>query len=98
MLPERLPEYKRRAIRLALGVGIPCFVGFGVVGPEHLQWSAAAATICKWAAITAAIVNQPLIGKATQVGAERVIGTVLGGLCGFLVHTIGSELLFDEVS
>jgi len=98
MLPERIPEHRRRAVRLALGVGIPCFIGFGVIGPEHLAYSAAAQTICKWAAITAAIVAQPLIGKATQVGAERILGTVLGGFCGFLVHTIGSELLFGEYS
>ena len=72
-------------------------LGFGVVGPEHISWSNPAQTLCKWAAITAAIVTSPMIGKATQVGAERVLATVFGGVCGFLVHTIGSTILFSEV-
>lgn len=97
MLPTRVPEYQRRALRLALGVGIPCLIGFGVVGPEHVRWSEWAQTMCKWAAITAAIVTSPMIGKATQVGFERIVGTVLGGVCGFIVHTFGASVLFDEV-
>jgi len=94
MLPDRIPEYKRRAIRLAIGVGVPSYIGFALLGPEH-HWSAP--TICQWAAITAAIVAQPLIGKATQVGFERILGTVSGGLSGFLVHAVGRNQLFDEV-
>lgn len=97
MLPERVSEHKRRALRLFLGVLIPCSVGYGVVGPEHLALSKDVQTIAKWAAITAAIVGaQPLIGKATQVGADRVLGTVLGGFCGAIVHTLGHDLLFNE--
>jgi hypothetical protein len=96
MLPDGIPEYKRRALRLALGVLLPCLVGYGVIGPEHIKESEDAQVLAKWAAITAAIVAQPLIGKAAQVGADRVLGTVLGGASGVVVHWVGARLLFGE--
>lgn len=97
MLPtrERVPEHTRRSIRLFLGVSIPCLVGFGVIGPEHVRYSDAASSACKWAAITAAIVAQPLIGKASQVGFERLLGTLIGGGVGYGVHQLGL-LVFGE--
>lgn len=97
MLPirERLSEHTRRSIRLFLGVSIPCLVGFGVVGPEHVVYSNAVSSACKWAAITAAIVAQPLIGKASQVGFERLLGTLIGGGVGYVVHQVGL-LVFGE--
>jgi hypothetical protein len=97
MLPirERLPEHTRRSIRLFLGVSIPCLVGFGVIGPEHVRYSNDVSSACKWAAITAAIVAQPLIGKASQVGLERLLGTLIGGLVGYVVHQLGL-LIFGE--
>jgi uncharacterized membrane protein YccC len=95
MLPKTIEEHKRRALRLFLGVSFPCLIGFGVLGPEYTQYSRYIDDLCKWAAITASIVAQPLIGKANQVGGERVLGTILGGICGYLVHVCGS--FFDQV-
>ena len=62
-----------------------------MVGPEHVAYSVYARSACKWAAITAAIVAQPLIGKASQVGGERILGTVLGGAMGYVVHRVGDD-------
>lgn len=96
MLPEKVPEYKRRALRLALGVFLPCYVGFGLLVLEESPLALSAQTACKWAAISATVVAQPIIGKASQVGFERILGTVLGGFIGFVVHTLGSTVFFSE--
>lgn len=36
-------------------------------------------------------ITQPVIGKLSQVGAERVVGTILGGVLGFCVFEIGEK-------
>lgn len=46
-------------------------------------WGLLGAQACKWAAITSVVIAQPVIGKVSQVGVERVFGTLLGGLFGF---------------
>ncbi len=96
MLPKTKPEHLRRSLRLVLGVTLPCLIGFGVIGPEHLVYSDEIKGACKWAAITAAIVAHPLLGQASQVGSERVLGTVLGGSVGYVVHQLGQHV-FGEV-
>ncbi|WPT13713.1 hypothetical protein PSENEW3_00001552 [Picochlorum sp. SENEW3] len=97
MLPTTKPEHLRRSLRLVLGVTLPCLVGFGVVGPEHLVYSDEIKGACKWAAITAAIVAHPLLGELSQVGTERLVGTVLGGSVGYVVHQLGLHV-FGEVT
>lgn len=99
MLPryEKLSEHTRRSFRLFLGVCIPCLVGFGVIGPEHVRYSDAVSSACKWAAITAAIVAQPLIGKASQVGFERLLGTLIGGGVGYVVHQLGLHVFGEAM-
>ena len=94
---EKVPEYLRRSLRLGLGVTLPCLVGFGVIGPEHVAYSDAAKNACKWAGITAAIVAQPLIGQASKVGGERLLGTLLGGTIGLLLHQIGMRLFGEAM-
>ena len=49
-MPQRrqVPEHHRRALRLALGVLIPCVLGYGVLLPEHLEHSKGFAQACKW--------------------------------------------------
>ncbi len=37
------------------------------------------------------VITQPVIGKLSQVGAERVVGTILGGVLGFCVFEIGEK-------
>ncbi len=37
----------------------------------------------KWSAITCIVVSAPVIGRAAQTGAERILGTVTGGFLGF---------------
>lgn len=96
MLARRstLPEQYRRAIRLAVGICIPCIVGLGVLGrelPRKREFTQA----CLWCAITMAVVNAPLLGKAATTGMERALGTILGGFSGFLVFQIG-ELFWNE--
>ena len=63
---------------MSLCVGIACVLGYGVIlpwgattpGARIIQYSQA----CKWAAITSVVIAQPVIGKLSQVGAERTIG------------------------
>lgn len=43
------------------------------------------AKACKWAAITCVVVTVPVLGKVTQVGAERTLGTIIGA-CGMTAH------------
>ncbi len=51
---------------------------------------------CKWAAITAAIVAQPLLGSVVRTGAERVLGTLCGGVTGLLVHQSLNSMHFSD--
>lgn len=57
-----VPEAYRRAIRLAIGLTIPCVLGLGVLGKE-LPRSHEFTQACLWCAITVAVVNAPLLGK-----------------------------------
>lgn len=45
---RQVPEYYRRAIRLALAVGLPCVLGYGVLLPEKHVNSKYFAQACKW--------------------------------------------------
>ena len=36
------------------------------------------------------VVSAPVIGKVSQVGIERVLGTIIGGLTGYAVYILGS--------
>ena len=38
------------------------------------------------------VVSAPVIGKVAQVGIERVVGTVVGGLTGYAVYMLGSQV------
>lgn len=38
------------------------------------------------------VVSAPVIGKVAQVGIERVVGTVIGGLTGYAVYMLGSQV------
>lgn len=43
------------------------------------------------------VVSAPVIGKVAQVGIERVVGTVIGGLTGYAVYMLGSQV-WDETT
>ena len=36
------------------------------------------------------VINAPVLGKVAQTGVERIIGTLVGGTCGYTVFRIGS--------
>eukprot|EP00889_Picochlorum_renovo_P004201 jgi/Picre1/31231/NNA_006585.t1 len=44
-------------------------------------------------AITGAIVTHPLIGRASAIGSEQIVGTACGGGLGYLLHRVGQEFL-----
>ena len=48
---------------------------------------------CKWAAITIIVVSAPVLGKVTQVSFERMLGTVAGGLLGYVTVILGHKML-----
>lgn len=89
----------RRAIRTALGVGIACSIGYGIFlpleGPGIVPYARNVANASKWAAITCVVVTVPVLGKVTQVGFERTLGTVMGGTLGFVVNLLGSHIWTD---
>mmetsp|Transcript_5169 Transcript_5169/g.10236 ORF Transcript_5169/g.10236 Transcript_5169/m.10236 type:complete len:482 (-) Transcript_5169:2107-3552(-) len=93
MLPNSKPEHFRRSLRLAVGVFVPCFLGFAILGPRHVAHTAAVKSACKWMAITGAIVTHPLIGRASAIGSEQIVGTACGGGLGYLLHRVGQEFL-----
>lgn len=73
MLPvSPFPDSYRRAIRLALGVGIPCLLGLGVIGPEHWAWSQDFVAACSWAGISsAAILSSSVLAKVRDGGVRE---------------------------
>lgn len=55
---------------------------------EHLraEWGDEVRQTCNWAGASCAVVAaSPLIGKVAQLSYERTLGTLTGGLLGFLV-------------
>lgn len=48
---------------------------------------------CKWAAITIIVVSAPVLGKVTQVSFERTLGTISGGLLGYITVILGHKML-----
>lgn len=93
MLPDSKPEYFRRSLRLAVGVFVPCVLGFAILGPRHVGHTASIKSACKWMAITGALVTHPLIGRASAIGSEQIVGTACGGGVGYLLHRFGQEFL-----
>jgi uncharacterized membrane protein YccC len=80
----------RRALRVAIAIFVACALGYSIeLDSENAAWLKAA---CKWSAITSAIVAHPLIGKCAKTGAERVLGTIVGGCVGLGLHH-GTDLL-----
>ena len=37
------------------------------------------------------VINAPVLGKVAQTGVERIIGTITGGICGYVVFRVGSN-------
>jgi hypothetical protein len=86
----------RKAIRVSLAIFLACVAGYSVdLESANTEWFKAA---CKWAAITAAIVAQPLLGSAARTGAERVLGTVLGGSVGLVLHHSVTRLHLSDAA
>lgn len=80
---------------------VACVLGYGVLlpwggrpypGDPFIQYAQA----CKWAAITSVVIAQPVIGKLSQVGIERILGTLLGGISGFGAYRVG-RLIWDDM-
>jgi uncharacterized membrane protein YgaE (UPF0421/DUF939 family) len=86
----------RKAIRVSLAIFLATVAGYSVdleSGDANEEFKQAA---CKWAAITAAIVAQPLLGSVVRTGAERVLGTLCGGVTGLLVHQSLNSMHFSD--
>jgi len=64
----------------------PPLLGYSVAAAD------AAAAACKWSAITAIVLNAPYVAKVATTGAERVLGTVVGGAAGFLAYSFCHSL------
>ncbi|KAK9807116.1 hypothetical protein WJX73_006825 [Symbiochloris irregularis] len=96
MKKVEVPDFIRRAIRQGLGVGLAVCFGYiffeqltGVSSRAAQQWLQG----CKWAAITIIVVSAPVLGKVTQVSFERTLGTIAGGLLGYVTVTLGHKML-----
>ena len=79
MLPElrlQLPIPLADGIRL--GISVLLFISLLLlVGPNSLVGRTFSGD-CTWAAITAAVISAPLVGKTAQTGFQRIVGTILG--------------------
>lgn len=80
---EAVPDHWRRAVRLSLAISLLGVLGYSLVSRPAYQ-RGPLVLVVKWAMITLPVVTMPLLGKTSQVGAERILGTVAGGILGFL--------------
>ncbi|GAX83155.1 hypothetical protein CEUSTIGMA_g10581.t1 [Chlamydomonas eustigma] len=88
---SNVPDWVRRSIRLSL-----CLMLFGLLSHAINYPDGLAKELQKsfnWAAITCTVVTAPLIGKVSEVSTYRIIGTVSGGLWGFLMFMVGTHTL-----
>ncbi|GAX76148.1 hypothetical protein CEUSTIGMA_g3592.t1 [Chlamydomonas eustigma] len=70
-------------VRVAICVTL--FLAIGLALNEQLKYNVYLSDIqefCSWGAITSIVVSSPLIGKAAQTGAQRFLGTYVGGSIG----------------
>lgn len=86
---EAVPDHYRRAVRLATATAIVATLGFSLASRPGYE-KGPLVLILKWALITLPVVTMPLLGKTSQVGAERVLGTIAGGLLGFLASAVAT--------
>ncbi|CAL5227833.1 g10862 [Coccomyxa viridis] len=87
-----LKEPYTNALQVAIAVFIATALGYGIVLPDAAVQSAYArqfSQACKWSAITSLTISAPVIGKVAQTGAERILGTFVGGSLGFLTYIVG---------
>ncbi len=46
----------------------------------------------KWASITCIVVSAPVIGRVAQVSFERALGTICGGILGYLIYVLANSV------
>lgn len=95
-----ISEHTKTGIRMGLGVFITCGICYGVVLPQMKpgsKYSSAVFNAGKAASITTVVVNAPLMGRVTQVGLDRSVGTILGGLAGFLTVWVHYKFLHSPL-
>jgi len=62
----------------------------GSAEPLRAEWGDEVRQTCNWAGASCAVVAaSPLIGKVAQLSYERTLGTLTGGLLGYLVSFNG---------
>lgn len=62
----------------------------GSAEPLRAEWGDEVRQTCNWAGASCAVVAaSPLIGKVAQLSYERTLGTLTGGLLGYLVRLNG---------
>ncbi|KAF6265087.1 hypothetical protein COO60DRAFT_1114641 [Scenedesmus sp. NREL 46B-D3] len=96
---SQVPDWERSAIRLSLGLVFFTSLGLTLWAvPVQEEWGDEVVQSCNWAGATCAVVAaSPLIGKVAQLSYERTLGTLTGGMLGFLVYDYGIRLLPDGV-
>ena len=53
----------------------------------------------KWASITCIVVSAPVIGRVATVSFERALGTLCGGVLGYILYVVAdnTSIVRDEV-
>jgi uncharacterized membrane protein YccC len=85
---HNIPDHWRRAVRLGVAVFCLSALGFSWIGVPGRE---PAVLLLKWACLTLPVVTMPLLGKTTQVGMERVLGTIIGGTLGLLADGVATK-------
>lgn len=91
-------DARHAGARLAIAVFIATAIGFGMALPLlpsrgfSVATADSIAAACKWAAMTCIVVQTPHVAKVGQTGAERVLGTIVGGAAGFAAYSVAHTL------
>ncbi|KAL0033900.1 hypothetical protein WJX77_010072 [Trebouxia sp. C0004] len=83
--------HTKRGIRLGLAVGIELFLGYVLVAPLGGELTPLAVQVqegCMWAAFTSMVITAPVVGKLSRQSLEQIIGTLVGGVLGYLTWLV----------
>ncbi|BDA49094.1 probable aluminum-activated malate transporter 5 at N-terminal half [Coccomyxa sp. Obi] len=88
---------------MGLGVFLTIFIAYCVVnykllgdGPQGEHIAKLVGDAARAAGITCVVVASPVVGKVLVVGLDRTIGTVFGGVCGWLSFLVAHKIWNGE--
>eukprot|EP00798_Chlamydomonas_sp_ICE-L_P023100 gene23100-30298_t len=98
----KVPDWVRRAFRSGIALCILGTIAHGglnqlipaAIPPEY---ASEFMRLAGWAEATAILVNDSLIGMIAQTAAEQTLGTISGGMLGYVVLCVGAPFMSQAV-